>query len=46
MPCARRIVELMNRAGTTSLKAVHKKYSSVKFGEAARVPVPVLPETL
>ena len=46
MPCARRIVELMNRAGTTSLKAVFKKYNSPKFGEAAKVPVPVLLENL
>lgn len=40
LPCAQAMVELMRKAPTNTLGAVHKKYSSTKFGEVAKIPVP------
>jgi hypothetical protein len=40
----RYIVSLMRKAPESSLRAVYKKHCSSKFGEVARLEVPVLPE--
>lgn len=40
----RHIVELMSKAPGSSLRAVFKKHCSSKFGEVAKIEVPVLPE--
>uniref|UniRef100_A0A383W4K9 Cyclin N-terminal domain-containing protein n=1 Tax=Tetradesmus obliquus TaxID=3088 RepID=A0A383W4K9_TETOB len=44
LPAARHIVSLMRKAPESSLRAVYKKHCSSKFGEVAKVEVPVLPE--
>eukprot|EP00775_Hariotina_reticulata_P011342 gene11342-11491_t len=44
MPAARHIVALMRKAPEGSLRAVYKKHCSSKFGEVAKVEVPLLPE--
>ena len=44
LPCARHLVGLMQKSGSSNLKAVHKKYSSTKFGQVVQLPGPVLPE--
>lgn len=45
-PCSdcRHIVGLMRKAPESSLRAVYKKHCSSKFGEVAKLEVPVLPE--
>lgn len=40
----RHIVALMRKAPESSLRAVYKKHCSSKFGEVAKIEVPVLPE--
>jgi hypothetical protein len=40
----RHIVALMRKAPESSLRAVYKKHCSSKFGEVAKVEVPLLPE--
>jgi hypothetical protein len=40
LPCAAALVELMQKAPTNTLGAVHKKYAAAKFGEVAKVAPP------
>jgi hypothetical protein len=42
LPVARELLDLAERAPTSSLKAVFKKYSSTKFGEVAKMELPEL----
>jgi cyclin B len=47
LPCARHLVALWQRSGTSNLKAVHKKFCSSKFSQVAQhqvVAIPSLPE--
>eukprot|EP00879_Flechtneria_rotunda_P026701 GHRR01028521.1.p1 GENE.GHRR01028521.1~~GHRR01028521.1.p1 ORF type:complete len:411 (+),score=117.15 GHRR01028521.1:116-1348(+) len=44
LPAARHIVALMRKAPEHSLRAVYKKHCTPKFGEVAKLEVPVLPE--
>lgn len=44
-PVARALLALAEKAAGSSLKAVYKKYSSTKFGEVAKLELPVLEET-
>lgn len=41
LPCAAALVQLMQKAPTGTLTAVHKKYSNVKFLEIAKTEVPI-----
>uniref|UniRef100_A0A7S3GGS5 Cyclin N-terminal domain-containing protein n=1 Tax=Palpitomonas bilix TaxID=652834 RepID=A0A7S3GGS5_9EUKA len=40
MPCVRELAQLMRNASTAEQKAAYRKYSSARFGEVARLPVP------
>jgi len=42
LPVAKQLLALAEKAPTSSLKAVHKKYSSTKFGEVAKLELPDL----